>query len=240
MASGNRPSLSIPAALLLALGVAAAGWFTFQGLMKLRTQDRYVTVKGLAERYVEADLVVWPISHAVAGNELSQLQGALDTNSASIRRFLNAHGFTDEEIALGPPRLTDQEQFGYGENAPRNRFRAEATVTLRTTKVAAARQAMQRAGELVREGVLLTFNYGPEGMASFEFTGLNAIKPGLIAEATANARESAQRFAEDASARVGGIRSANQGQIDITDRDQSSPETKKVRVVTTVEYFLVD
>ena len=232
--------LSILSALLLALGIAVAGWFTFEGLTRIKTQDRYVTVKGLAERYVDADLVVWPITHAVAGNELAGLQGALDANSESIRRFLREAGFEDSEIALGPPRLTDQEAFGYGENAPRNRYRSEATVTLRTTKVDAALEAMQRAGELVSEGVLLTFNYGIEGMAAFEFTGLNAIKPELIAEATANARESAQQFANDSGAAVGGIRMANQGQIDISDRDQSSPQVKKVRVVTTVEYFLVD
>ena len=228
------------AALLVALGILGAGWFASQGLVAIKTQDRYVTVKGLAERYVDADLVVWPITHAVAGNELADLQGALDANSESIRRFLIAAGFEDAEIALGPPRLTDQEAFGYGENAPRNRYRSEATVTLRTTKVDAALKAMQRAGELVSEGVLLTFNYGIEGMASFEFTGLNAIKPELIAEATANARESAQQFANDSGAAVGGIRMANQGQIDISNRDQSSPQVKKVRVVTTVEYFLTD
>ena len=236
----HTSTLSLPAALLLAAGIAVAGWFGAQGLQQLRTADRYVTVKGLAERYVDADLVVWPITHAVSGNELGELQAAIDANSQAIRAFLLAAGFEDAEIATGAPRITDQEAFAYGDNRPRQRYRAEATVTLRTTKVGAARQAMQRSGELVREGVLLTFNYGPEGMASFEFTGLNAIKPQLIAEATANARESAQRFAADSGARVGGIRSANQGVIDISDRDQSSPQVKKVRVVTTVEYFLTD
>lgn len=238
--SSNRPGLPFLSALLIALGLAAAGWFVWQGLTGLRTQDRYVVVKGLAERYVDADLVVWPINHAVAGNALDAVQAEVDANSAKIQAFLRAAGFSDEEIAKGPPRLTDQEAYAYGDNAPRNRFRAEATVTLRTDKVDAALGAMQRAGELVRDGVLLTFNYGPEGMAGFQYTALNDIKPALIAEATANARQAAEQFANDSGARVGGIRMANQGQIDISDRDQSSPQVKKVRVVTTVEYFLVD
>lgn len=236
----SRPVVPFLSALLIAAGLALAGWFTFQGLLGLRTQDRYVVVKGLAERYVDADLVVWPINHAVAGNELGEVQAAVDANSGRIRDFLRGAGFDDEQIAQGPPRLTDQEAYAYGDNAPRNRYRAEATVTLRTDRVDAALAAMQRAGELVREGVLLTFNYGPEGMASFQYTDLNTIKPQLIAEATANARQAAEQFANDSGARVGGIRMANQGQIDITDRDQSSPQVKKVRVVTTVEYFLVD
>ena len=236
----HSPSLSIPAALLLAAGIAVAGWFGAQGLEQLRTGDRYVTVKGLAERFVDADLVVWPITHAVAGNELGALQADIDANSRAIHGFLQAAGFDAAEIATGAPRITDQEAYAYGDNAPRNRYRAEATVTLRTTKVDAARTAIARSGELVRDGVLLTFNYGPEGMATYEFTGLNEIKPQLIAEATANARESAQRFAADSGAHVGGIRTANQGVIDISNRDQSSPQVKKVRVVTTVEYFLTD
>lgn len=238
--SQRQVGLPVLSALLIALGLAAAGWLAAQGMQKLRTDDRYVTVKGLAERYVDADLVVWPINHAASGNELGEVQGALDADAQKIRAFLLASGFGDDEIALSPPRLTDQEAFAYGESAPRFRFRAEGVVTLRTTNVDAALAAMQRAGDLVRDGVLLTFNYGPEGMASFEFTGLNDIKPALIADATANARQAAEQFALDSGATVGGIRSANQGQIDITARDQSSPQVKKVRVVTTVEYFLVD
>jgi len=238
--SQQRPGISFLAALLIASGIAGAGWFAAQGLARLRTEDRYVTVKGLAERYVDADLVVWPIKHSVAGNELAKVQAALDANTGRIREFLLAAGFKSEEIATSSPRLTDQEAFAYGENAPRNRYRAESTVTLRTTQVNAARVAMQRAGELVSQGVLLTFDYGPESIPAFEFTAINRIKPELIAEATANARAAAEQFAKDSGARVGGIRHASQGQIDISDRDQSSPEVKKVRVVTTVEYFLAD
>jgi len=81
---------------------------------------------------------------------------------------------------------------------------------------------------------------GGMGGPDFEYTRLNAIKPALIAEATANARKSAEQFAKDSGAHIGGIRSANQGVVDISDRDQGSPQVKKVRVVTTVEYFLTD
>ena len=48
----------------------------------------------------------------------------------------------------------------------------------------------------------------------------------------------AEQFAKDSGAALGGIRSANQGVVTINDRDRGSPQTKTVRVVTTVEYFL--
>ncbi|MEZ5464931.1 MAG: SIMPL domain-containing protein [Lysobacteraceae bacterium] len=238
--SSQRSGISFLAGLMIALGLAAAGWFASQGMERLRTADRFVTVKGLAERYVDADLVVWPLKHSVAGNDLAQVQAELDANAAKIRQFLLDTGFSAEEIALSSPRVNDQEAYSYGDNRPRNRFRAESTVTVRSTKVAAALAGMQRAGELLSDGVLLTFDYGPDGNPSFQYTALNDIKPALIAEATANARAAAEQFAQDSGANVGGIRHASQGQIDISDRDQSSPQVKKVRVVTTVEYFLVD
>jgi len=223
-------------ALLVAAGLALGGWFAGQGLAKFRTDDRFVVVKGLAEREVPADLVVWPLGHAVTGNDLGQLQAQLDASTGAIRDFLLQAGFQDGEISIAPPRLEDRAAWAWGENQPRERFRYQTTVTLRSNRVAEAIQALRNTGELVGRGVLLSEG----GFPSFEFTGLNDIKPGLIAEATANAREAASQFAADANATVGGIRNANQGVITINDRDQGSPHVKVVRVVSTVEYFLVD
>ena len=75
---------------------------------------------------------------------------------------------------------------------------------------------------------------------SFQFTGLNTVKPAMIEEATKNARASAEKFAQDSGSILGKIRRANQGQFSITDRDSNTPYIKSVRVVTTVEYFLKD
>lgn len=230
---------SLLAALLLALGLVGAGWFVAQGLARLKTADRFVTVKGSAERIVDADLVVWPLAHSVGGNDLADVQRRLDANSATIRNFFTAAGFKAAEIVVSPPRLEDRWAYAYGENRPPERFRYSTTVTLRTSDVANALVVLRRSGELVSRGVML----GAEGEAAgpdFDYTKLNDIKPALIAEATANARRSAEQFAKDSGARIGGIRSANQGVIDIGDRDQGSPQVKKVRVVTTVEYFLKD
>ena len=227
---------AIAASLLLALGLVGAGWFAADGLAKLRTDDRYVTVKGSAERIVDADLVVWPMPHFVGGNDLREVTSQLDANTATIRAFFAEAGFGEDEIVVSPPRLEDRWTYAYGDNRPPERYRYATTVTLRTTRVEEALAALRRSGELVGRGVL--FEQG--GYPEFDYTGLNDIKPALIAEATANARESAVQFAKDSGARLGGIRNANQGVVSITDRDQGSPHVKKVRVVTTVEYFLRD
>ncbi|WP_158613428.1 SIMPL domain-containing protein [Luteimonas sp. 100069] len=235
----NPPNFrTVAAAGLIALGLIGAGWFAAQGMAKLRTADRYVTVKGSAERVVEADLVVWPLSQTVGGDDLALVQGGLDANTATIRAFLSGAGFGDDEVVVSPPRLEDRWAYSYGDSRPPERYRYSNTVTLRTGRVAEAIAALRRSGEIVAQGVML--NTGEDGGPQFEFTRLNDIKPELIAEATANARVSAEQFASDSGARIGGIRTANQGVISIGDRDRGSPQVKTVRVVTTVEYFLRD
>lgn len=229
-------TVTLLGALLLALGLLGAGWLAAQGMARLKTADRFVVVKGSAEQIVDADLVVWPLPHTVGGNDLAQVQRQLDANTQIIRDFFQQAGFEPEEIVVSPPRLEDRWTYAYGDNRPPERFRYSTTVSLRTTDVTKALIALRRSGELVSRGVLIGEGSQPE----FDYTRLNDIKPALIAEATANARESAVQFAEDSGARLDGIRSANQGVIAITDRDQSSPQVKQVRVVTTVEYFLRD
>jgi hypothetical protein len=236
----DHGSRSILAALLVGLGLVGAGWFAAQGMARLKTADRYVTVKGSAEKIVDADLVVWPLPHSVGGNDLADVQSKLDANTQIIRAFFAQAGFKPAEIVVSPPRLEDRWAWASGDNKPPERYRYSTTVILRTRDVARALTALRGSGQLVARGVMLGSADGGMGGPDFEYTRLNAIKPALIAEATANARESAEQFAKDSHSTIGGIRSANQGVVDISDRDQGSPQVKKVRVVTTVEYFLKD
>ena len=100
------------------------------------------------------------------------------------------------------------------------------------------REAMRNLAELGKQQIAVS---GEEyGRPEFLFTGLNAIKPAMIEEATRNAREVAEKFARDADSRLGTIRTASQGLFSIQDRDANSPHIKRVRVVSTVEYSLVD
>ena len=234
--TSSRNLAVLVAAALVAAGLVLAGWFAAGGMKHLRTADRYVTVKGSAERIVEADRVVWPLPHTVGGNDLAQVQRALEANTAVIRRFFTDAGFDPADIVVSPPRLEDRWAWAYGDNRPPERYRYSTTVSLRTDDVPKALEVLRRSGELVAQGVMIGEGSAPE----FDYTRLNDIKPALIAEATAAARDSAVQFAKDSDSRLGGIRSANQGVVSITDRDQSSPQVKRVRVVTTVEYFLRD
>lgn len=230
------PSLIL--GLTVGIGIAFAGYFLGSAIFEARTSNRYVTVKGLAERGVDADLVIWPIAITETGNDLSQLQFRLDSARLIARTFLRELGFEENEMSESPPRIIDYYAQGYtGSNIPKNRYKADFFVTLRTTKVSQAKKAMGEAGTLVKKGIVLAETYG-QG-AEFLFTGLNKIKPEMIAEATKDARKAAEQFARDSGSTVGSIRTARQGFFTISNRDMNSPDYKIVRVVTTIDYYLV-
>ena len=226
------------AALLVAVGLAVGGWFVGSGIRYFKDAERYVSVKGLAEREVPANLAIWPIVYSVSGNDLSELQPRLEADGRKVADYLRAQGFADADFSVSAPRVTDNAPQGsYEGRAPSERYQVEATTILRTSKVAEARTAMERSGALVKEGVRVVRSY--EYNTQYFFTDLDRIKPEMIAEATADARRAAEKFAQDSGAVVGGIRRAQQGYFSIEDRDPFSPETKKIRVVTSVDYFLV-
>lgn len=240
----QRPVLL--ASLLIALGILAAGWFVGNGLITSRVTDRFVTVKGVSEQDVEADLALWPLKLNVSGNNLSSIQADLDGQVAEVIRFLIRHGVDTSGVSIEGLEVTDRLANPYGESGPiQNRYVVQQTLIIRSEDPRSVLAASQEMGQLVDAGVVFTSGsgYGP-AQPTFIFTRLNDVKPTMIAEATANAREAAEQFAADADSNVGGIRRANQGVFQILARDQApgimeaAQITKTVRVVSTVEYYL--
>jgi hypothetical protein len=222
--------------VLLAIGLVLGGSYLKSAAVQWKAAERTVTVKGLAEREVRADLALWPLHFTVTGDALGEVQQRINAQAEIIRAFLGDAGFAPETVTLTSPEVTDRYANSYGNQRPPSRYSAEATMLVRSDAIDAVKQAMPRVGELISQGVVLSPNYNYR--TEFLFTGLEAIKPAMIAEATADAREAARQFAEDSGSRVGTIRSASQGYFSITDLDSYTPDIKRVRVVTTIDYAL--
>lgn len=238
-----RHITTLVAAVVVAVGVAAAGKFAGDGFRMGRAADRYVTVKGLAERTVTADLAVWPVRVTATGNDLGSVQSKVDQSVDALTVFLVGEGLPKEALERGRVEVTDLMANPYRpEGADKARYIIAQTVTVRTPEVDKVRSASARSGELVKLGVVL----GDTGGPTYAFTGLNAIKPEMIAEATKAARTGAEQFAADSGSRVGAIRQANQGVFTIGGREgvdeaAAAGEIEKlVRVVSTIEFFLVE
>ena len=224
------------AAALIGLGLALAGLFVMHGLQALRDGPALVTVRGLAERDVVADLATWTIATQANGSDLGVVQGKADADANAVRAFLVANGFTADEIQSRGSSVNQyfDNSMGRLNITIRQRFLA------RTADIPRMEKAFASQAEMIRKGVALDNDMG--GVA-YSFTKLNDVKPDMIAEATKNAREAAQQFARDSGAKVGAIRNATQGLFSITGRDGdvgSGGDTpyQKVRVVTTVEFRL--
>ena len=223
---------------LLALGLMGAAWLGGQALLEFRQLERSVTVKGLAEREVPADRAIWPIRFAGVGNDLPALYEQMADHSARVAAFLAEQGFEAGEVSPSAPSVTDRQAQDWGDpNARQFRYSASAVVTVYTDKVERVREAQRSLMALGRQGIALSTE-GYQAQTEYLFTDLNALKPSMVEEATRNAREVAEKFARDSDSRLGKIRTASQGQFSISDRDNNTPFIKKVRVVSTIQYYL--
>lgn len=221
-------------------GLALMGYFLGASAIRFREYERVVSVKGLSEREVPADIAVWPISFASASNDLTTLYASMESSTRQITDFLVSAGFELSEIDAGAPTVTDRlaQQYGNNEKA-QLRYIASQTVTVYSGKIDLVRKSESSIVELGKRGI--AFGGGYEQIRTqFLFTKLNDLKPAMIEEATRKAREVAEKFAADSSSRLGKIKSANQGQFSIEDRDSNTPYVKRVRVVSTVDYYLSD
>lgn len=234
MALEMRDKILLGSAALLAFGVISGGYLLGDGLKRAKAADRSVTVRGLAEKDVTADLATWSISYSATGFDLPTVRAEIDNNTKELQGYFNGLGFK-------PGDLTPT---GAGVNQYLNNGVNTITITqrmlLRTTDIARAQKAVAQQFDLVRSGVTLQEGSGMK----YSFTKLNDVKPDMVAAATRDARAAAEQFAKDSGSGVGGIKSATQGYFSIDARDgeggdgSSDTPYKKVRVVTTVDFYL--
>jgi len=223
------------ASAILAVGLGVGGFMTGDGLVRAKMADRTVTVRGLAERDVVADLATWTLSLSATATNLADAQASVDRDTEQLTRWFAELGFPEDALEPVSANVSNYVNDGVPQFTVRQRL------TLRSNDIERAQDAVRRQFELVRRGVLLEEGSG----MTFTFTGLNEVKPEMVAEATRDARAAAEQFALDSGAEVGSIRRATQGYFEITSRDGDSggwgvadSPFKKVRVVTTVDFML--
>ena len=224
--------------LFVMVGLVVLGMMMPRAVDRFRSFDRTVNVKGLCEREVKADKVIWPVVYRVMANDIQSVYDQTDRNNAEIVSFLRAGGIDDAEITVSVPEISDKYATEYGSNDRTYRFIAKNVITVYTSDVDAVLALMSQQADLLKKGIVTGGGNDWENPVEFKYEGLNDIKPEMIEEATRNAREAAEKFAKDSESRLGKIKTANQGTFTIEDRDSNTPYIKKVRVVTSVTYYL--
>lgn len=228
----------IIASSVLAVGLLALGLCIRGGLKSFNDSQRIVEVRGLSEREVPADQVTWPISFKLTGNELPAVYAQVSSTNNVIVEFLRANSIAEKDISVSAPQVNDLSADRYNSQPIPFNYSVTSVVTVSSSQVDKVRQLINRQGELLQKGIPISTDYS--NPITYKFTGLNSIKPEMIAEATKNAREAAEKFANDSESKIGKIKEARQGQFEVNDRDNYTPYIKTVRVVTKLVYYLED
>lgn len=231
----------------IATGLAFAGFFLGHAYKSAHLANRYVSVRGLAEREVKATKATWFLGFTQTGDELVQVYEASEKQEDAVRKFLMSKGFSEKEIE--PARYTSNDRLEdvfENEKVKRARFAISSSIEIHTTNVDLVDKTSRELKELLAQGIMID-----SATPRYVFDGVNALKPELIAEATKNARLAADKFAADSGSRIGTIRQASQGRVSIAARSggavddygYSSEEKslwKLVRVITDVDYSLAE
>ena len=228
----------IAEAALLAVSIVVLGLCIKWGIDDFVDKDRKVTVKGLAEKEVDADKVTWPILSKELGNNLPNLYDKIEQTQGKIKSFLLENGIKESEINVNAPVVIDLNAERYVSNQSQYRYNITSIITVTSRNVKLVRSIIARQGELLREGVAIV-DGGYENPVKYEYVSFTAMKPSMQ-EAIANAEKTAKQFADNSHSKLDKILTADQGQFSIEDRDSNTPYVKKVRVVTTVTYSLKD
>jgi hypothetical protein len=227
--------------IMISCSMMIAGYFVGNMHRNGKEFDRSVEVKGLSEKQVNADLAVWPITMTLAGNDLSNLKNEIEKQNKEVKLFFKNQGFADKELTSGTTTISDTRALLYGGDSQNREFRyiANSEFTVRTNDIEKLQNALSKSLELISKGILISSKntYQP---IEYSFSGLNELKPGMIEEATKNARAVAEKFARDSNSKVSKIKKAQQGLFTINDLDQNTAYIKIVRVVSTIEYQLKD
>jgi uncharacterized protein len=246
----GRLTGAVVVGLCALVGLAVAGFFIGRGTERLRSAVRTVTVKGLVEKEVKSDRAIWTLNLRRASADVKDAQARIAADREAAVAFLKKQGFEDSEIERTPIKTIDKlaREYGQPQGGDPLRYILTASLVVTTPKVDLVRSSLGATDELLRSGVVLDGgDGGSPANPRFVVSAFNDLRPQLLAEATKNAREMAQQFAADSGARVGSIRSANQGQIQIFGTDgndesgafsPTSTVQKKIRVVSTFEFAL--
>ena len=216
----------------IVLAAAVLGLMLVFTVKTLKSYDDTVKVRGLCEKEVPADRVVLRINFSGQDNELPDLRATMERNEKVVVDLLKKAGFGDEEIKYTSAHFNDRYDSYYTNNI-RFRYNANQTINVFTDKMDVVRDL-----ERTIDGDLLKQDIISNSYASYEYHGLNDIKPAMIAESLENARTAADEFAKNSHSKIGKMRTASQGYFEVEDLDENTPQVKKVRVVTTVEYYL--
>ena len=219
---------------IVAFGLLLLGLCLKGGIDNFTNKDRRVTVKGLAEREVDADKVVWTLTLEESADELNPMFTRLNQQVDVIKNFLKEKGIDGKgDVSVTTFSVNDNLSNVWGDEKPRYHYTVRRSVVVSSNDTHFISDLRSQTDELIDRGIIVESDN-----AEYEYTQFQKLKPEMMAEAIANAETTAKQFAENSHSKNNKIVEAGQGEFSIDDAD--IPYKKKIRVVSTITYSLKD
>lgn len=219
---------------IVAFGLLLLGLCLKGGIDNFTNKDRRVTVKGLAEREVDADKVVWTLTLEESADELNPMFTRLNQQVDVIKNFLKEKGIDGKgDVSVTTFSVNDNLSNVWGDEKPRYHYTVRRSVVVSSNDTHFISNLRSQTDELIDRGIIVESDN-----AEYEYTQFQKLKPEMMAEAIANAETTAKQFAENSHSKINKIVEAGQGEFSIDDAD--IPYKKKIRVVSTITYSLKD
>ena len=121
-------------ASILAVGLLLLGLCIKSGIDNFTNKDRRVTVKGLAEKVVDADKVTWNLSVAAVGDELEPIFNLLNNNVKTIQNYLKENKIEGKgTVNIQSFDITDNNANVWSERRPTYRYSVSRSITTRNS-----------------------------------------------------------------------------------------------------------
>ena len=229
------------ASFLFGLFLLGGSFLLSQSIRYQKDFERFIKVKGLAEKKVKSDKSIWTMKYQATGNSLSEIYAKVSSNKEIITQFLVKKGIKSNEMEFHNVTLNDNFSYGSKVHKGAQRYRASSGVSVYSLNVDSIKKFSQQTSGLIQQGVTLTSN-----RVRFSFGSLNNIKQDMLTLAMKNARLAAESFLKGSQTRVKNVRNISLGLFSVIDLSRGSSGYyssstslyKKVRVVVGVSYFI--
>lgn len=222
----------IASALALAVGLVVSAWIVSDAFVRIRGQDQLLTVTGSAKRRIVSDWIVWRADISVRAPALGDAYKQLSTQVPQAVDYLKGKGVAAERIEVSSVRTTTyhpRHADGYELDDVVSGYGMTQTITVSGTDVEKIAVISRGATELINQGILLQ-SQDPE----YHYTKLSDLKIEMLAEAARDAKLRAEQIASSTGAKVGSLKAARMGVMQINPAGSSETSSEGNNDVTSL------
>lgn len=236
---------------VLAIAIASFGFVLGLALLGSAIKNRNksentIAVTGLGTKTFTSDLITWDGSFSRNSFELQTAYNELAADRKVINDYLLSKGIKRNEMVFSAVDIQKQYNYGtdgYGRSTETFAgYRLSQTVSIESKEVEKVENVSRNITEIINRGIEFT-----SSSPNYFYTKLAEVKQQMIADATKDAKQRAEKIAENAGADLGNLKKATMGVIQITAPNSNeefsyggtfntSSKEKEARITIKLEY----